>query len=124
MMARWIDLVVIGWAAVLALELVDGTVGAVLAMIVLVGFEAGCTLRWGRTPGKAVAGLALATPQGEPLPPRAALLRPVVLLVTFAVPWAYWVPVWAAVLVAWITVVPQGRLLHDRACGSSVIIAR
>jgi uncharacterized RDD family membrane protein YckC len=119
--ARWVDVVAIGWLAVVILEVIDGTAGGVLALMVLIGFEIGCHLRWGRTPGKALLGLAVRTPTGSVLPRWAVVLRPLVLFASFAVPWAYWIPVWGTVLVVWMALSPSGRVLHDLAVGSVVV---
>ncbi|MDH4170386.1 MAG: RDD family protein [Acidimicrobiia bacterium] len=118
--ARWLDLVLIGWLPIALLEAIDGTIGAVLAVLVLIGFEAGCHLRWGRTPGKAVLALWARRVDGAPLRPWAAVARPVVLFATFCMPWAYWIPLWATALTAWIVVAREGRGPHDLAVGSIV----
>lgn len=122
--ARWIDIIAVGWLAVVLLEVIDGVTAAVLAVVVLVGYEAATSLRWGRSPGKALLGLRVRAVDGEPLGSWALALRPVVLFASFAVPWAWWIPVWTAVLVVWMTVDGRGRVLHDRVVGSVVIDGR
>ena len=118
--ARWIDIVAVGWLAVVLIELLDGTVGAVLAAVVLVAYEALTSLRWGRTPGKALLGINMTRLDGTPLGSGARVARPLVLFASFAVPWAYWIPVWMLVLVSWMTVDRRGRVLHDHVVGSVV----
>lgn len=121
MVARWVDIVLVGWLAAVVIAVLDNTFGALLAVAIMVGFEIGCLLRWGHTPGKRLLGLTLVAQHDPRLPDWAAVLRPVVLFGTFLVPWAYWVPVWAVVLVVWMALAPQGRALPDLVVGTVVV---
>ena len=121
--ARWIDIIAVGWLAVVLIDGVGGAAGALLTAVVLVGYEALTSLRWGRTPGKALLSLTVTRPDSAPLGAGARVARPLVLFASFAVPWAYWIPVWTVVLVAWMMADRRGRVLHDRVVGSVVVRA-